>query len=289
MASKTQAGFGEVAEVLRRSTVQVSSGRGFGSGVILGADGLIATNAHVVGSTQARVKLWDGRMLEAVVSTRDRARDLAMLRVSGSELPAATLADSSKVRVGELVFAIGSPMGFAGALSTGVIHATGMVRGLGPSSWLQADVQLAPGNSGGPLADAQGRVVGINTMVASGLALAVPSNAVANFLAYGTEDVALGVELRPVRMLLEIKNRKESRIGLLILKVIPGSAASLASLMIGDAVVGANETLFRSVNDLEIALQGRGERVLQLLFVRGDRRKIRKVAVRLGAAVRAAA
>jgi serine protease Do len=289
MASKTQAGFGEVAEVLRRSTVQVSSGRGFGSGVILGADGLIATNAHVVGSTQARVKLWDGRMLEAVVSTRDRARDLAMLRVSGSELPAATLADSSNVRVGELVFAIGSPMGFAGALSTGVIHATGMVRGLGPSSWLQADVQLAPGNSGGPLADAQGRVVGINTMVASGLALAVPSNAVANFLAYGTEDVALGVELRPVRMLLEIKNRKESRIGLLILKVFPGSAASVASLMIGDVVLGANETLFRSVNDLEIALQGRGERVLQLLFVRGDRRKIRKVAVRLGAAVRAAA
>jgi serine protease Do len=289
MASKTQAGFGEVAEVLRRSTVQLSSGRRFGSGVILGADGLIATNAHVVGSAQARVKLWDGRILEAVVSTRDRARDLAMLRASGSELPAATLADSSNVRVGELVFAIGSPMGFAGALSTGVIHATGMVRGLGPSSWLQADVQLAPGNSGGPLADAQGRVVGINTMVASGLALAVPSNAVANFLAYGTEDVALGVELRPVRMLLEIKNRKESRIGLLILKVFPGSAASVASLMIGDVVLGANETLFRSVNDLEIALQGRGERVLQLLFVRGDRRKIRKVAVRLGAAVRAAA
>jgi serine protease Do len=278
-----------VAEVLRRSTVQVSSGRGFGSGVILGADGLIVTNAHVVGATQAKVKLWDGRMLEAVVSTRDRARDLAMLRASGAGLPAATLADSSKVRVGELVFAIGSPMGFVGALSTGVIHSTGTVRGLGPNSWLQADVQLATGNSGGPLADAQGRVVGINTMVAGGLALAVPSNAVANFLAYGTEDVALGVELQRVRMLLENKSRKESRIGLLILKVNPGSAASLASLMIGDVLAGANETLFRSVNDLEIALQGRGERVLQLLFVRGKRRSIRKVSVRLGPAVRAAA
>ena len=289
MVFKTQAGFGEVAEVLRRSTVQVSSGRGFGSGVILGTDGLIVTNAHVVGASQTRVKLWDGRTLEAVVSARDRGRDLAMLRASGSGLPAATLADSSKVRVGELVFAIGSPMGFAGALSTGVIHATGMVRGLGPNAWLQADVQLAPGNSGGPLADAQGGVVGINTMVAGGLALAVPSNDVVNFMAYGSGDVSLGAELQPVRMLLENKNRKENRIGLLILKVIPGSAASLASLMIGDVLVGANETLFRSVNDLEIALQGRGERVLQFLFVRGDRRKIRKVAVRLGAAVRAAA
>jgi serine protease Do len=125
---------------------------------------LIVTNAHVVRSSHAQVKLWDGRTLEAVATSRDLSRDLAALLASGSDLPAATLGDSSKARVGELVLAVGNPLGFVGALSTGIIHAAGSVRGLGMNSWLQADVQLAPGNSGGPLADPQGRVLGINTM-----------------------------------------------------------------------------------------------------------------------------
>ena len=128
----TQAGFGEVAEALRRTTVQVSSReRGFGSGVILSSDGLMVTNAHVVRSSHAQVKLWDGRTLEAAVTSRDLARDLAALLASGADLPAATLADSSKARVGELVLAVGNPLGFVGALSTGIIHAAGSVRGLG--------------------------------------------------------------------------------------------------------------------------------------------------------------
>jgi serine protease Do len=282
-----QAGFGEVAEALRRSTVQVSSaGRGFGSGVILSADGLIVTNAHVVRSSHAQVKLWDGRTLEAVVTSRDLTRDLAALLASGSGLPAATLADSSKARVGELVLAVGNPLGFVGALSTGIIHAAGSVRGLGMNSWLQADVQLAPGNSGGPLADAQGRVLGMNTMVAGGLALAIPSNDVARFLANGTSSHALlGVEVRPVRIVV----RDENRIGLLVLGVSPGGPTSVASLMIGDILVGVDGALFRSVNDLEIALQGIGERILKLLFLRGDRRNIRRVAVKLGMARHVAA
>jgi len=282
----TQAGFGEVAETLRRTTVQVSSnGRGFGSGVILSADGLIVTNAHVVRSSHAQVKLWDGRTLEAVVTSRDLSRDLTALLASGSDLPAATMADSSKARVGELVLAVGNPLGFVGALSTGIIHAAGSVRGLGMNSWLQADVQLAPGNSGGPLADAQGRVLGINTMVAGGLALAIPSNDVARFLANGPSHSVLGVEIRPVRIVL----RDENRIGLLVLEVSPGGPARMASLMIGDILVGADGALFLSVNDLEIALQGTSERVLNLLFLRGDRRNIRRVAVRLGMARRVAA
>lgn len=282
----TQAGFGEVAEALRRTTVQVSSrGRGFGSGVILSSDGLIVTNAHVVRSSDAQVKLWDGRTLEAAVTSRDLARDLASLLACGSGLPAATLADSSKVRVGELVLAVGNPLGFVGALSTGIIHAAGSVRGLGMSSWLQADVQLAPGNSGGPLANTQGRVLGINTMVAGGLALAIPSNDVARFLANGPSRSLLGVEVRPVRIVL----RDENRIGLLVMNVSPGEPASLASLMIGDILVGVDGVLFRSVNDLEIALHGTGERILNLLFLRGDRRNIRRVAVKLGMARRVAA
>jgi serine protease Do len=282
----TQAGFGEVAEALRRTTVQVSSsGRGFGSGVILSADGLIVTNAHVVRSSRPQVKLWDGRTLEAVVTSRDLMRDLASLLASGSNLPAATLADSSKARVGELVLAVGNPLGFVGALSTGIIHAAGSIRGLGINSWIQADVQLAPGNSGGPLADAQGRVVGINTMVAGGLALAIPSNDVARFLANGPSHSLLDVEVRPVRIVV----RGENRIGLLLLQVSPGGPASMASLMIGDILLGIDNVLFRSVNDLEIALQGTAERILNLFFLRGDRRNIRRVAVRLGMARRVAA
>jgi serine protease Do len=282
----TQTGFGAVAEALRRTTVQVgSSGRGFGSGVILSADGLIITNAHVVQSSHAQVKLWDGRTLDAVVTSRDLTRDLAALLASGSGLPAATMADSSKARVGELVLAVGNPLGFVGALSTGIIHAAGPVRGLGTNSWLQADVKLAPGNSGGPLADAQGRVLGINTMVAGGLALAIPSNDVARFLANGPSHSLLGVEVRPVRIIV----RDENRIGLLVMEVSPGGPASMASLMIGDILVGIDGVLFRSVNDLEIALQGTAERVLNLLFLRGDRRNIRRVAAKLGMARRVAA
>jgi serine protease Do len=281
-----QAGFGEVAEALRRTTVQVSSGgRGFGSGVILSADGLIVTNAHVVRSSHAQVKLWDGRTLEAAVTSRDLTRDLATLLASASGLPAATLADSSKARVGELVLAVGNPLGFVGALSTGIIHAAGSVRGLGMNSWLQADVKLAPGNSGGPLANAQGQVLGINTMVAGGLALAIPSNDVARFLANGPSHSVLGIEVRAVRIVV----RDENRIGLLLMGVTPGGPASMASLMIGDILVGVDGALFRSINDLEIALQGTAERILNLLFLRGDRRNIRRVAVRLGMDRRVAA
>jgi serine protease Do len=282
------AGFGEVAERLRRSTVQVGSqGRGFGSGVILSSDGLIVTNAHVVRGPQAQVKLWDGRTFAAEVVSRDLARDLATLQISATGLPAASLADSSKVRVGELVLAIGNPFGFEGALSTGIIHAAGAVYGLGGKSWLQADVKLAPGNSGGPLADAQGRVLGINTLVAGGLALAVPSNEVAWFIAKGAADLPLGVEVRSVRV--RVRVRGADRVGMIITSVVPGGAAQQASLMLGDVLVGANGELFRSAQDLQKALQSAGRGVMTLMFLRGDRRNIRKVAVRLGMANRAAA
>ena len=135
-------------------------------------------------------------------------------------------------------------------------------RGWGRQNWVQADIRLAPGNSGGPLADAEGRVVGINTMIASGLALAVPSNAVAAFLAQ-TETPALGVVLRPLPQ------------GLLLLEVAPNSPAARASLLPGDLLVG------RSAEDLyeESARQA----VLVLNFTRGGRSEVREVAVRLRA------
>jgi len=175
-------GFGEIAEKLRRSTVLVpAGGRGSGSGVIWSSDGTVITNAHVARGTKISLQLWDGREFQATVASRDPHRDLAALHIDATNLPSASVADSSKVRPGELAIAIGNPLGFVGALTTGVIHAVGSIHGLGSQSWVQADVRLAPGNSGGPLADARGRVIGINTMVAGRLALAIPSNVVQNF------------------------------------------------------------------------------------------------------------
>src|SRR6202163_1637648 len=194
-------GFGEIAEKLRRSTVLVSAGgRGGGSGVIWSSDGTVITNAHVVRGSQISLQLWDGREFQATVASRDPHRDLAMLRIGATNLPSVLVADSSQVRPGELAIAIGNPLGFVGALTTGVIHAVGPLRGLGSRSWVQADVRLAPGNSGGPLADARGRLIGINTMVAGTLALAIPSNTVQDFLSAGRLDAWLGVTVHPVKV-----------------------------------------------------------------------------------------
>ena len=274
--------FGEIAEKLRRSTVLVLPGqRGNGSGVIWSADGVIITNAHVARGSHLRVQLWDGRELEAAVVSRDTRRDLAELRVSAANLPAATAADSSQVRPGELAIAIGNPLGFVGALTTGVIHAVGPLPRIGSDPWVQADVRLAPGNSGGPLADARGRVIGINTMVAASLALAVPSNAVANFLASDPIDAWLGVSVAPVRV--PRSGTRAKAFGLVLLEVEPDSPAANASLLPGDILLGTDEKSFASLDDLASALQGSGPRLLRLAFLRGDYERFRRVTVQLGA------
>ena len=273
------AGFGEIAEQLRRSTVLIhAGGRGSGSGVIWTSDGTVVTNAHVVRGSNTRVQLWDGREFDATVTARDPRYDLATLRISASALPAASHADSSQLRPGELAIAIGNPMGFVGALTTGVIHAIGPLRGLGPQTWAQASVRLAPGNSGGPLADARGRVIGINTMVAGRLALAIPSNAVLDFLAGGPRSAWLGVTLHPVR-LPRVNGRA---FGLVLLEVEPDSPAAQASLMAGDILLGTEEKRFQSIDDLARAIDGQGSRPLRFEFLRGDYSRVRRVTVRLG-------
>jgi serine protease Do len=279
-------GFGEIAEQLRRSTVLVYAGeRGNGSGVIWSADGVIVTNAHVARAPQMRVQLWDGREFDAVFVSRDTRRDLAELRIKAANLPAATAADSSQVRPGELAIAIGNPLGFVGALTTGVIQAVGPLDGslrrFGSEPWVQADVRLAPGNSGGPLADARGRVIGINTMVAGRLALAVPSNAVTNFLAADPIDAWLGVIVAPVRVPSPVNRAKA--FGLVLLEVEPDSPAANASLLPGDILLGTDEKSFNSLDDLSKSLQGSGPRLLRLAFLRGDYERFRRVTVQLGA------
>jgi len=279
-------GFGEIAEQLRRSTVVVLPGeRGNGSGVIWSSDGVIVTNAHVARASQMRVQLWDGREFDAALVSRDTRRDLAQLHIKAVNLPAVVVADSSQLRPGELAIAIGNPLGFVGALTTGIVQAVGPLNGrlapFGSQPWVQSDVRLAPGNSGGPLADARGRVIGINTMIAGRLALAVPSNAVSNFLAADPIDAWLGVTVAPVRV--PSPGNRAKVFGLVLLEVEPDSPAANASLLPGDILLGTDEKSFASLDDLASALQGSGRRVVRLAFLRGDYERYRRVTVQLGA------
>jgi serine protease Do len=272
-------GFGEIAEQLRRSTVLIhAGGRGCGSGVIWSSEGVIVTNAHVARGSNVGVQLWDGREFDASVTARDPRRDLAALRISANSLPAAYPADSSLLRPGELAIAIGNPLGFVGALTTGVIHGIGTLRALGAQTWVQASVRLAPGNSGGPLADARGHVIGINAMVAGRLALAIPSNAVRDFLSAGPRSVWLGVTLHPVRL----PRVHDHKFGLVLLEVEPGGPAAQASLMVGDILLGTEEKSFQSVDDLVGAIERQGLHLLRLEFLRGDYSRVRRVTVQLG-------
>ena len=174
----------ELASVLRRSTVEVQTrGAGAGSGIIWQANGLIVTNAHVARADHATIVLSDGRAFDGVVTARDPRRDLATIAidVGSAVLPAATIGHPTDLRTGDVVVALGHPLGITGALALGVVHMVEVRRG-GPR-WIRADIRLAPGNSGGPLADAHGRVVGVNTLIAGGLGVAVPVTTVARFLA----------------------------------------------------------------------------------------------------------
>lgn len=300
-------GIGEAGERLRRSTVQVRSGRsGFGSGVIWDASGVVVTNAHVirghdVGSGDLKIEFWDGRTARAHLDRRDVRRDLAVLRVDPASLepaglesaklvPAklvpATLGDSNRVRPGDLVMAVGNPLGFIGALSTGVVHAVGPVTGIGGQDFIQTTARLAPGNSGGPLADAGGNVIGINTAVAAGgLGIAVPGSAVRRLLAAESTPFELGVAVRPVRI-----PGREGGIALLVLEIAAGSAAEYASLRVGDSLIGAGGKRFRSVEDFQLALEQAENGPLTLQFIRGGAaasRETKKREVTVRAAVAA--
>jgi len=271
-------GLGETAERVRRFTVLVQpGGRGSGSGVLWSSDGLIVTNDHVARAPRSKVTLWDGREFEAEVTARDPRRDLAALRILAADLSVAPNRDTSQLRAGEIVLAVGNPLGFLGALTTGVVHAVGPLRGLGSRPWVQSDVRLAPGNSGGPLTDVEGRVVGINSMVAGRLALAIPSNEVRRFLQGQTNKNWLGVTLTPVRL----PRASRQPLGLLIIEIAPSGPSAQASLLPGDILLGADEQQFRSAEDLSDVLDHIALPLLRLKFLRGDYTRVRKVAVQV--------
>ena len=274
-----------IAEALRQSTVEVRTGgrraNGSGSGVVL-QGARVLTNAHVIHGTELHIE-WDGGRHPASLVKKDDLRDLALVSVPGLAAPPAILA-SDPPSPGQPVIAVGNPMGFAGAISSGTVIAVGMVRGLGPRSWIQADVRLAPGNSGGPLADRLGHVLGINTMVAGGMALAIPAQAVQAFLSASApaQRRQLGVVIRPVRYRA---NSARAGFGLLLLEVSEASAAERASLLAGDLLIAANGRPLEGPDDLAAALAGGGNEKspesLTLEFYRGETANLRRVTVQL--------
>ena len=189
-----------VVQTVQRSVVQVRPGEPGGAGVVLSRGGelVVVTNAHVAqGSPGERIHVaGHGRVAyPALIERMDMRRDLALLTlqarfVSGMGNPSpAALGDASTLRPGHLLIAVGHPFGLANAVTAGVVQSVGpipaeLARALDRQglTWIQADISLAPGNSGGPLCDVEGRVVGINTMVAGGLALAIPAAEIRAFL-----------------------------------------------------------------------------------------------------------
>ena len=170
----------KISQQLSSLTVEIASHGGGGSGFIWSADGLIVTNAHVIKSSQVKVKLRDKTIAEGSAIARDDSKDLAAIQIQASNLPTPTIRNAS-VRPGEIVLAMGSPWGFKGTLTKGIVHTT-YWQADRASAVIIADIRLAPGNSGGILADAEGRVIGINTAIYNDLALAIPMQQIQNFV-----------------------------------------------------------------------------------------------------------
>jgi len=225
--------------------------RGAGSAVAITPDGFLLTSAHVVaGGDSVHATFDDGRVLGAEIRGRDPLSDLAVLRTHDGELRAAELGDASRLRVGQLVVAIGNPHGFGGSVTAGVVSALG--RSLPTRAGatmrvvddvIQTDAALNPGNSGGALADSHGRVVGINTAVAGvGLGLAVPVNTVtreivASLMRDGRMRRAyLGIAGGPRPLPPRVARELGTRDGIEIVEVVEGSPARAAGLRPGDIV-----------------------------------------------------
>jgi S1-C subfamily serine protease len=253
-----------------RVSRRVRGGRildGGGSGVVITPDGFTLTSAHVVARTEGRgrASFVDGRELEFEVIGSDPLSDLAVLRVDGRDLVPAELGDAERLRVGQLVVAIGNPHGFTGSVTAGVVSALG--RSLPTRSGanvrvvdnvIQTDAALNPGNSGGALADGRGRVVGINTAVAGvGLGLAVPINAATRRIVSALMSegrfrraylgIAGGPRPLPPRLARELGRKS----GVEIAQVVEGGPAERAGLLAEDLIVELAGTPIEGMDDLQ--------------------------------------
>jgi serine protease Do len=225
-----------------------------GSGFIISADGIILTNAHVVdGAQNVTVKLSDHREFKAKVLGADRSSDIAVLKIDAHDLPTVQLGDSDQLGVGDYVLAIGEPFGLEETATAGIVSAKGRsLPGDGYVPFIQTDAAVNPGNSGGPLFDANGAVVGINAQIYSnsggyqGVSFAIPIN-----LAVQVKDqivktgkvahARLGVQVQTLDQSLADSFQIKVPNGALIAKIEPDSAAEHAGLKVGDVILKVNE------------------------------------------------
>ena len=269
---------------------------GSGSGFLFTPDGLILTNSHVVhGARRIEVTVQDGRHLEASLVGDDPDTDLAVVRVSGDELAAAALGDSAGLRPGQLVIAIGNPLGFQATVTAGVVSALG--RSLRSRSGrlmdniIQTDAALNPGNSGGPLVDSRGDVVGVNTAVilpAQGLCFAIPANTArwvaSRLIQHGRIRrgyLGLGGQTAQLQRRLVVHHHLAAGSGMLVLHVEPDSPAHTANLQEGDVIVGFAGEPVAGVDDLHRLLTEEriGARWPLTLIRRAEKREVEVVPV----------
>ncbi|AYF79198.1 PDZ domain-containing protein [Nocardia yunnanensis] len=255
-----------VATSVTPHVASVSTRRGGGSAVVFTDDGFLLTNAHVVGeSARGSVVFADGLEAGFDVVGVDPLSDLAVLRARGGAPRAVVLGDADRLVVGQLVVAVGSPLGLAGSVTAGVVSALGRSVPVGNrraarviEDVIQTDAALNPGNSGGALADSAGRVVGINTAVAGiGLGLAIPINAttrriVSTLLSEGRVRRAyLGVVGVPAPLPAAVAERTGQDAGLRIVEVVRGGPAERAGLRRGDLVLSIADAEIRDAQGIQ--------------------------------------
>ncbi len=286
-----------VAEQLRPAVVNLrgTEGRhsGSGSGVFFTPDGFLLTNHHVVaGQQRLRVRMHDGRELTGQVVGADPWTDLAVVHADATDLPYAQFGDSAKLRVGQLVVAIGSPFGFESTVTAGVVSALGRtlrsVSGHLVESVIQTDAALNPGNSGGPLLDSHGRVIGINTAIiqpAQGICFAIPINAARHILPQLMQHGRvvrgyLGLHGRsaPLPRNLAREYQLTQAGAVEVAAVQDGSPADAAGLQEEDLIISLGDDQVTSVDDLHKLLSQLPVGVpARLVMIRGGRRMQRFV------------
>jgi S1-C subfamily serine protease len=277
---------------LRERTARQSAQLGSGSGVMVAPQGLALTNAHVVrGAIAVECELHDGQLAFADVVGEDPATDLAVLSLGRGPLPFVQLADSNRVRVGDFALAIGAPFGLTHTVTLGIVSALGRTlpsafQGRSIEGVIQTDALLNPGNSGGPLLDAEGRVMGINTAVVAqgqGLCFAVPSNTAAFVLEQVLRNgrvlrawIGIGAEDVTVPQAVAAKAQLADARGALVRQVMDGSPAARAGLAPGDVIVNFGGRPVRTTADLHRVLDERAigtEREVEVLR-RGQRMRL---------------
>lgn len=261
-----------VAHSVVNVETQSSKGlRGSASGFVIAPDGFILTNSHVVhGASEVLVKLPESRELDAELIGDDPETDLAVLRVSAPPLPHVRLADSEKIRVGQLAIAIGNPLGFQASVTAGVISALG--RSMHTQSGrlidniIQTDASLNPGNSGGPLANSAGEVIGVNTAMirpAQGICFAIASNTAKLVAGWLIKEgrirrgyIGLAGQTVPLHRRVARYYQLPLNTGVLVISVEKGSPAEQSGLQNNDVIVAFNDEPIGTIHDLHKELVG---------------------------------